>query len=345
MDYIPITILDFTAFFFVFIAYIFLILGWKQKFSINSKIFLNLLIFLYALLFLENLLPLYKLGENLGPIIIYYELMGPVIWFLFFYTLIQEITKKEIKESEEKAIQAKNVAEFYKDLFTHDMNNILSNILASTELSSLYVEDQQKVEELKKMLKLSKDQAKLAANLVSNIRKLSNLEEGQITMVPTDAVVILNKAIEYILKSFQLRDIDIKIDNSYEKVIVQGNELLIDVFENILNNAVKYNFNSRIDINILFSKTQVDRMVYIKIEFRDNGIGIPDSNKEWIFQRAGKTNISGKGMGIGLSLVKKILTSYNGKIWVENVVQGDYKKGSNFVVTIPFVEEIFQLHK
>lgn len=42
-----------------------------------------------------------------------------------------------------------------------------------------------------------------------------------------------------------------------------------------------------------------------------------------------------KGMGFGLSIVKKILKSYNGKIWVENKVEGDYAQGSNFVLLIP----------
>ena len=40
-------------------------------------------------------------------------------------------------------------------------------------------------------------------------------------------------------------------------------------------------------------------------------------------------------MGIGLSLVKKIIESYNGKIWVENHVENDYTQGSNFIVEIP----------
>ena len=42
-------------------------------------------------------------------------------------------------------------------------------------------------------------------------------------------------------------------------------------------------------------------------------------------------------MGFGLSLVKKILEGYNGKIWVEDRIQGDYTKGSNFIVLIPEV--------
>ena len=42
-------------------------------------------------------------------------------------------------------------------------------------------------------------------------------------------------------------------------------------------------------------------------------------------------------MGLGLSLVRKIIANYKGHIWVEDKVLGDYKKGSNFIILIPEV--------
>ena len=42
-------------------------------------------------------------------------------------------------------------------------------------------------------------------------------------------------------------------------------------------------------------------------------------------------------MGLGLSLVKKIIQKYEGKVWVENIVKDDYSKGSNFIILIPEV--------
>ncbi len=54
-----------------------------------------------------------------------------------------------------------------------------------------------------------------------------------------------------------------------------------------------------------------------------------------IFKRGNRELKGSKGMGIGLSLVKKILKSYKSKIWVEDKVKGDYSEGSKFVLLIP----------
>ncbi|MFW9945657.1 MAG: ATP-binding protein [Candidatus Odinarchaeota archaeon] len=39
-------------------------------------------------------------------------------------------------------------------------------------------------------------------------------------------------------------------------------------------------------------------------------------------------------LGLGLSLVKKIITTFNGSIWVEDRIKGNYKKGSNFIILL-----------
>ena len=146
---------------------------------------------------------------------------------------------------------------------------------------------------------------------------------------------MFNALTEFIKKSVQDREVLIEVDTNFEKVNIQANELLVDIFENILLNAVKYNDNTQVKITIIISKIQKEGIKYLKIEFKDNGIGVTDAAKEIIFQGGYKRGKKLKGMGLGLSLVKKIVQSYNGEIWVEDRVPGDYSKGSNFVVIIP----------
>jgi two-component system phosphate regulon sensor histidine kinase PhoR len=57
--------------------------------------------------------------------------------------------------------------------------------------------------------------------------------------------------------------------------------------------------------------------------------------KDKIFQRVyGKSKTVG-GMGLGLSLVKKILNLYDGDIRVEDKIKGEHQKGSNFIILLP----------
>ncbi len=66
-------------------------------------------------------------------------------------------------------------------------------------------------------------------------------------------------------------------------------------------------------------------------------IGIPDEQKEKIFERMMRGETRTMGTGLGLYLVKTLVDSYHGKVWVEDRVPGDYRKGSRFVVLIPAV--------
>ncbi len=243
--------------------------------------------------------------------------------------------ENRLNQSEKKLFEAYNRTEFYKDLFAHDISNILQNVQSSMDLFSIYLEKPDQSEELYNLISIVKNQVNRGATLVSNIRKLSEIEEIEILIEPTSVNDILKNAIEYLKKTYEDREVQIQIDSIDKKYFMKANELLLNVFENILVNSVKYNNNPKIDILIKASKVQINSIDYIKLEFIDNGIGIPDNIKEKVFQRAFIKNKTESGMGLGLSLVKKIIEKYNGQIWVEDRIKGDYSKGSNFIIIIP----------
>jgi len=245
----------------------------------------------------------------------------------------------ELKESEEKYREAFEIANFYKDLFAHDINNILNVILSSSALSTMYLNEPESQNEIKEMLNLINDQVKRGTSLISNVRKLSELEKSVIPTQSTEACEFLNNSIVSLKKGFQVRDINIQVDSVDKKILVQANNLLEDVFGNILNNAVKYNDTPLVEILIKYSKEQRDEINYIKFEFIDNGIGVLDNQKNIIFKEGYKNDKGVRGMGFGLSLVKKIIESYNGQIWVEDRIKNDYTKGSNFIILIPKAEK------
>jgi len=246
----------------------------------------------------------------------------------------------ELKKSEEKYREAYIRAEFYKDLFAHDMNNNLQAILSAAELASLVLKIEKysfKVEELLDMIKMFVGNG---ARLISDVKKLSKLErEDEISIQPIEVIAILKNAIDFSQNQSQEQEVNVEIETSYEKVIVQANELMYDVFENIIINSIKHNKNLVVKIMIRISKIEKDGMKYYKFNFIDNGMGISDKMKEKIFQRGFMEDKSLRGMGLGLSLIKRIIDSYNGQIWVEDKVQGDHAKGSNFIFLIPEGDE------
>jgi signal transduction histidine kinase len=122
---------------------------------------------------------------------------------------------------------------------------------------------------------------------------------------------------------------------------VMADELLDELFLNLITNAVKYTDSNDVPIEIT-----VDTEDYnsngnkrLKITVADFGHGIPDHLKEIIFERYDETApiSSGPAEGSSLSLfiVKKLIDSYKGEISLGNRVQDDYSKGTVFTLSLP----------
>ncbi|MFX1298169.1 MAG: PAS domain S-box protein, partial [Promethearchaeota archaeon] len=253
-----------------------------------------------------------------------------------------DITKRreaeeDLRESEKQFREAYNRAEFYKDLLSHDISNILQSILFTAESGLLMLDDKKN---LVKRLNDIKDQIKRCGKIVSDVRKLSKLEKGEPALHSVEIFDVLEKSMDLIKKKTPRKEVHVKFDSFDQKIHVQADEFLRDVFDNILDNAVKYNNNQIVEVLIRITKMQKDTTSYIKVEFMDNGFGIKDSSKKAIFARGYREdkNVSGRGLGLSLSL--QIIKGYSGQIWVEDRVPGKYKEGSNFIILIPEAMQI-----
>jgi PAS domain S-box-containing protein len=241
----------------------------------------------------------------------------------------------KLENSERKYRKAYNRANTYKGLFIHDISNIFQTVGNSIELSTKLLKNGTNINKVLNSYELIEKQISRGKKLINNIRNLSDIEESEIPLVPIDIFQNLKKAIKFLKINFQKRDIDVIIESCQDKIYVLANELLLDVFENILINSVRYNKEEEVKIKIAISKTAQNNKKYIKLEFKDNGIGIDDDLKKQIFQLNNKKSSSTKGMGLGLSLVAKLIQLCEGKIWVENRIKDDYSQGSNFIVLFP----------
>ena len=247
-------------------------------------------------------------------------------------------SRQKLIESEEKYREAYNRAEFYKDIFTHDINNILQSILSGTQISQLILDNHEEIVGLKLNAEIIKEQVVRGAKLVSNVRKLSQLEEAGRSLEKIEILKVLKNTVSFVKKSYKDKNLDIRIDSVEENIFVKANDFLEDVFENLLINSIRHNKNLIIEITVRILKEPQSGINYAKMEFLDNGVGVDEIMKEKIFQRGYSKEKGVYGTGLGLSLVRRIIETYDGKIWVEDRVEGDRSKGSNFVLLIPEVD-------
>lgn len=163
------------------------------------------------------------------------------------------------------------------------------------------------------------------SNLESEENKL-NLKNYQI-----------NKQIESVLLMLepQWSAKNITLDISLEETMICGDEdLLSQVFINLLNNAIKFTpENGNIGVNLYNNEDGVECKVF------DTGIGISSEDQPRIFERFYKAdkarNRSLGGNGLGLSIVKKIIDLHGGKISVTSEIG----KGTEFIIWLPKVYE------
>jgi hypothetical protein len=111
---------------------------------------------------------------------------------------------------------------------------------------------------------------------------------------------------------------------------VEVSPLFKYAFYEVLKNSVAHSTAAAVDVDVRFHK---ERSAAVRVEISDNGPGISDEFKSEVFRRH-KANMKNPN-GLGLYLVKKIANKYGGRVWIEDRVHGDYKKGTSVVITFP----------
>jgi signal transduction histidine kinase len=267
---------------------------------------------------------------NISTILVPYEdyivILAPVILYLFIYIYLKNKQRKIL-------VKRKRMESFYKDLLIHDVKNIFQIIENSYELADILSQKGENLNEIKEFLSNINEQVIRGKILTSNVYNLSRLDDETILLKKVDVCTFLRRSIDFIKNSFKNKHLKIKVNQSFISYHIIANELLLDVFENILLNSIKHNENEIIEIKINIFEKEVNTKKLLVLEFIDNGVGIPDKRKDLIFQKQSKNNE--KGMGLGLSLVKKIIDNFNGEISVEDRVKGDYSKGTKFIIEMP----------
>lgn len=196
----------------------------------------------------------------------------------------------------------------------------------------------EKVEAKLKRIRVRTDDTLQAINNILRLSKLKLLNivssEEVFPMKILDSLLQKNQAF------FERKNFTAEINSTLNKEFtILADPLLLELaFSNLINNAVKYTGdNGRLLITVY---TEANKIIF---SFNDNGIGIPVYEGEKIFEEFYRaSNVKGtdfEGTGLGLSVVKQIITQHNGKIsaYSPSSIGTEGKPGTNFTIELPLV--------
>ncbi len=222
------------------------------------------------------------------------------------------------------------------------LSNVSHELRTPLALISMFAEtlemDRVKTDEKKKeYYKIISQETARLSKIVNKILNFSKMEAGKIKY--NFELCDLNEILQNIsnVYSFHLKNngFSFSIDYAEEKLFLNGDkESISEAVINLIDNAVKYSKEKK-EVKI---KTGIVReMVFIQVQ--DFGIGISKEEQSKIFEkfyRVSTGNVHNtKGTGLGLALVKHIVTAHNGRIEINSQTG----KGSTFKLLFPLVNE------
>jgi PAS domain S-box-containing protein len=239
----------------------------------------------------------------------------------------RDITDRKL--AEEALERAVAQAEFYNDLMAHDLANMQQGIMVSLEiiLSEHHLPDH-----LIAFAESALEQTKRSAALIANVKKLASTSKQDTNLIPTDPYEVLIEAVATVRSSLPGKEIIFSTDLTTGEYDIIADEFLLDMFFNLLHNAVKADPRERVEISVQTERTEDDGS-FLQMRFEDRGRGMSDSVKESVL--TGMGDRERRGIGIGLTLVKRIADRYGGRVWIKDRVKGDYQQGTSVVLLLP----------
>ena len=209
----------------------------------------------------------------------------------------------------------------YAHIVSHDLKSPLRSISA---LSSWIQEDYKDVldESGQKNLQLMQEKVAAMDKLIHGILEYSTADSSELVY----SKVNLNEVIECIQDTIYIPEhVEISVPQNLPTILADSTKMQ-QLFQNIIANAVVHIDKEKGLVEVLCNEKECEWQFTIK----DNGVGIPKEYHQKIFEIFQSIGNKERSTGIGLSIVKKIIDRYDGKIWVDSEVN----KGTQFHFTI-----------
>ncbi|MBI1301495.1 MAG: hypothetical protein GC137_07540 [Alphaproteobacteria bacterium] len=190
--------------------------------------------------------------------------------------------------------------------------------------------------------KFDKDGKEYVDIIVSETGHMQDLIKGLLEYAQTDKMKEIprqqancQKLLKRVLSnlSLKIKETGATITHDEMPVVVGYNIPLVQLFQNLIGNALKYNRNPNPAVHI----GCIDEGKMWHFTVKDNGIGIKEENFARVFEPFKRLHRKDEfeGTGIGLAICKKTIDNLGGKLWLESV----YGQGSTFHFTIPKVQK------
>jgi two-component system NtrC family sensor kinase len=224
--------------------------------------------------------------------------------------------------------QVDRVKSEFVNAVSHDLRSPLTSVLGYAELVSRVGSLNEQQNEFLDRIRSS---VQNITSLVDDLLDLSRIESGfDIRREVLHLEKILDFALDTLEGQFKVKDLSVQLDVDEKLPEVRGNPVrLRQLLDNLIGNAAKYSPKGS---TIGVSLHAEDNQVILRVA--DKGVGIPQSERERIFEkfyRASNVPKEVGGTGLGLAIVKSIVDTHQGRIWVESTKD----KGSTFFVVLP----------
>jgi len=237
--------------------------------------------------------------------------------------------REELRASLEKEKELGELKSRFVTMASHEFRTPLSTILSSASLVSKYNGGDQLEQRTKHLERIKYSVNNLTA-ILNDFLSIGKLEEGKVHCNPSefDMVSFASELTSEMRELTKRGQTITHVDERAESKVVLDKNLTRNICINLLSNAIKYSDEGK---NILF-KTGVTGGK-LEISVTDQGIGIPETEQQHIFDRFFRANnaVNIQGTGLGLNIVKKYAELMGGQIFFTSQ-QG---KGTTFHVTLP----------
>jgi len=235
----------------------------------------------------------------------------------------EELEKRRAQLISELEYANKDLSDFAY-IVSHDLKAPLRGIASLANwLNTDYTDKFD--EEGREHLKLLSGRVERMNSLINGILKYSRAGKSKMVMEKVDLNVVIKEIVDSISPP---ANIEINLKETFPVINCDWTHM-VQVFQNLLSNAIKYMDKDNGIISIDYVKKDEELLFSIT----DNGPGIEEKYFERIFHifQTLSPRDSVESTGVGLSLVRKIVEIYNGRVWVESTPG----KGSCFYFTLP----------